>query len=76
MENYTATMHRFIFNDLTNTPMTNVQYEFTRHIWNIFQCRTLQDLLTIYLKVYVALLADVIQAFKQLSLRYYKIDPT
>ena len=62
------------FNDLTNTPMTKAQYEFTRNICVTFKFKNLQHLLAIYLKVDIALLTDVIQAFRHISLRYYRLD--
>ena len=47
------------FNDLKNEPLSNEDYECANHIWKTFECKTLGDYLSIYLKLDVLLLADV-----------------
>jgi hypothetical protein len=46
-----------------------------QEIWNKFQIRNLQEFTNLYNKVDIRLLADVMENFRDISLKTYKLDP-
>jgi hypothetical protein len=52
------------------------EYERAQKIWNFFKCEILKDYLEIYLICDVLKLADVFEAFRDMSLKHYKLDPS
>ena len=62
------------FNDLTDSDISDEDYERARKVWNVFSCKTLLDYNTIYTKSDVYILADVFVAFCELSIQDYGLD--
>ena len=63
------------FNDLTNSDISDEDYERAKKVRNVFDCRTLLDYHTVYLQSDVCILADVFVAFCELSIQDYGLDP-
>ena len=63
------------FNDLTDSHISEEDYERAQKIWRVFGCQTLFDYSTIYVKSDVALLPDVYISFCKLSMQDYGLDP-
>jgi len=63
------------YNYLKDTPCSPEDYKHAQEVWRYFKCRTLKDYQEIYVATDVALLADVFQNFREMCLRYYKLDP-
>ena len=51
------------------------EYEYAKNAWEVFGCRTFEDYHTLYLKMDVLLLCDIIQNFRELCLKSYRLDP-
>ena len=66
----------FFFNDLTQTPISDFEYEFAKNVWKIFDCKTLKDYLHVYLLADVLLLADVFENFRTNCYKDYGLDPS
>lgn len=63
------------YNKLTDKNCEPKDYEHAQNVWNFFNCRTLGDYITIYLKTDVLLLADIMENFRKVCLNIYKLDP-
>ena len=63
------------YSNLTEKGISDDDYERAQVIWKTFKCKTMQDYHDIYLKTDVLLLADVFEAFREMSLKTYKLDP-
>jgi hypothetical protein len=63
------------FNDLTNEHISEEDYLFALKVWKIFNCKTFQDYLEIYLVADCLLLSDVFENFRTECLNNYQIDP-
>ena len=64
------------FNDLTQTKISNEEYQFAVKVWNSFNCRNLKEYLHVYLQADVLLLADVFENFRSNCLEFYELDPS
>lgn len=63
------------FNDLTREECTSEDYNRAQEAWREFKCRTFGDYMLTYLKRDVHQLADVFEAFRNLSIREDGLDP-
>ena len=63
------------YNRLSNTNVTQEDYDHAVNVWNKFNMKTFGDYHGIYLKTDVLLLADIFENFRKLCLSYYKLDP-
>ena len=63
------------FNRLSESPVSDEDYAHAQNVWQTFGIRTLGDYHDLYLKTDVLLLADVFEAFREMAMRYYQIDP-
>lgn len=63
------------YNDLSDTPIKDKDYEFVHKVWKSFHCKNLKDYLEVYLLTDVLLLTDVFENFRTNCLRDYKLDP-
>lgn len=81
----TGNVHRFRFpflpdkddfyNDLTDEPVADSDYEHAQKVWDAFNCKQFKDYHELYLKTDILLLADVFEEFRNLSQREYQLDP-
>jgi len=60
---------------LNDSNITTEDYQRALKVWNLTNCNTLKDYLEVYLTVDVFLLTDVFEAFREMSLKTYKLDP-
>ena len=63
------------FNTLTESDISEENYEYALKIWNVFKCETLRDFHTLYMKCDVALICDVFEHFCKIAHTDYKLDP-
>ena len=63
------------FNDLTDSHISDEEYERARKIWSVFGCQTLLDYHTVHVKTDTCLLSDIVTAFCKLSMQDYGLDP-
>ena len=62
------------FNTLTNSHITDEDYQHAKNVWDKFQMKTNYDYHDLYVKTDCILLADCFQSFRHLSMNYYKVD--
>lgn len=63
------------FNNLNNSNISDEDFNFANKIFKKFKCVTFKDYLSLYLNTDVVLLADVFENFRELSNRFYNLDP-
>ena len=62
-------------NDLTGEKCSDELYARAKEVWKRFCCKTLGEYHDLYLLTDVGLLADVFENFRDMSMRYYGLDP-
>jgi hypothetical protein len=60
---------------LNNESVSQEEYENAQEIWDKFKIKNLQEFTSLYNKIDVLLLADVMENFRNISLKTYKLDP-
>ena len=63
------------YSSLKDSNISDDEYERARRIWNLFEIQNLGEYHDLYLLTDVLLLSDVLEAFRDMCLKYYKIDP-
>ena len=63
------------YTSLTDSNITLEMYERLTRIWNQFSCQSLGQLIDIYLRLDVLMLAAVFENFRETSIRDFGIDP-
>ena len=63
------------FNDLTNTDISDEDYDFIYKLWRTFELKNLGELHNLYVTTDVLLLADVFEGYRKCSLKNYGLDP-
>lgn len=62
------------YNKLSESHITQEEYEFIQEIWELFGCKKLGDLLELYCKVDVLILSDIWRKFSFLTYKVYELD--
>ena len=60
---------------LNGTDITDRQYEHVCEVWKECKCEDLRDYHDIYNRVDVLQLADILDSFRAVCLKHYKLDP-
>jgi hypothetical protein len=63
------------YNRLTDSNISDEDYQHAQKVWNVFKMKTLQDYHDLYLKTDILLLADVCETHKFLAMKYYNLNP-
>lgn len=63
------------YSALTGEDVKKTDYENAKEIWKIFNIKNLREFTLLYNKIDVMLLADVIENFRNVALKTYKLDP-
>lgn len=63
------------YSTLNNENISDKDYELAQQVWKLSNCKTFHDYLNLYLKTDVVLLADVFEAFRDMCMNYYGLDP-
>ena len=63
------------YSKLSESHITDEQYQHAQRVWNTFRCRHLGDYHDLYMLTDVLLLADVFESFRDVCLNYYELDP-
>jgi hypothetical protein len=60
---------------LKNVEISDDEYKYAQHIWDIMKCQTLKDYLMVYHLTDVVLLADVVENYRASSMEAWGLDP-
>ena len=63
------------YSKLSESHISNDEYDHAQQVWSAFGCKTLGDYHDLYMLTDVLLLADVFESFRDLCLDYYELDP-
>ena len=63
------------YDRLHDEPCSDEDYDRAEEVWNFFGCANLLQYLELYLNSDVFLLADVFENFRNISMKFYKLDP-
>ncbi|XP_054261608.1 uncharacterized protein LOC128985776 isoform X1 [Macrosteles quadrilineatus] len=63
------------YNEMTESHVSEKDYERAQLVWNKFKCTTLGDYSDLYLRTDVLLLCDVFENFRNICLTNYELDP-
>jgi len=64
-----------IYSEFNEESISEEQYDRALETWRRYDCKTLKDYHDLFLTLYVTLLADVFDNFRNMALREYKLDP-
>ena len=71
----TQLLPEMFFNDLQNEMEPISVYNEAKKIWDHFKCQNHGQFIDLYLKSDVLLLTDLFERFREVNLKYFKIDP-
>ena len=63
------------FNNLIGEHISEENYQFAEKVWSTFRCENLGEFHDLYLYTDIFLLADIFEAFRQVCLKHYTLDP-
>ena len=63
------------YSKLKMAGITDEEYEHAQQMWTRYNCRTMEDYTTLYVKLDTVLLADVFEQFRRLAFKQYELDP-
>lgn len=63
------------YDSLRDEAISLDDYKRALQVWDVFQCKTLEDYCTLYLTADVLLLADIFENYRDLCLKTYSLDP-
>ena len=63
------------YSSLTDKNITIEEYKNSQKIWKVFKIINLREFTRLYNMIDVLLLADIIENFRDISLKNYKLDP-
>ena len=63
------------YSTLNNENVSQEEYANVQEVWNKFQIKNLQEFTCLFNKIDVLLLVDIIENFRDIALKAYKLDP-
>ncbi|KAL4131679.1 hypothetical protein QTP88_008958 [Uroleucon formosanum] len=63
------------YSSLTDKNITKEEYENSQKIWKVFNIQNMREFTSLYNKIDVLLSTDIIENFRDISLKNYKLDP-
>ncbi len=63
------------YSKLTGSTVSEEEYKHAQNVWNELKIKNMREWHDLYLKTDVLLLADVFEAFRDLSMKIYNLDP-
>ncbi|KAL4101125.1 hypothetical protein QTP88_021145 [Uroleucon formosanum] len=63
------------YSSLTDKNITKEEYENSQKIWKVFNIQNMREFTSLYNKIDVLLSTDIIEYFRDISLKNYKLDP-
>ncbi|KAL4101236.1 hypothetical protein QTP88_021256 [Uroleucon formosanum] len=63
------------YSSLTDKNITKEEYENSQKIWKVFNIQNMREFTSLYNKINVLLSTDIIENFRDISLKNYKLDP-
>jgi len=63
------------YSKLNDSDISDQDYAHAQEVWNVFNCRTMRDYHDLYNKSDVLLLSDVVENFRDVCIKNYKLDP-
>ena len=66
---------RAFYNTLTNSPVSDKDYNHAIAVWKSFQCRSLQDYMELYVTLDTMLLASVLEQYRLTTHKHFGLDP-
>ena len=66
---------KWFYDELSNTPISDEDYEHAKKVFNMMGCKTFQDYHDLYLTTDVLLLADIWEAYRKTALEHQELDP-
>ncbi|KAE9529175.1 hypothetical protein AGLY_011971 [Aphis glycines] len=63
------------YSSLTGKNITIEKYENSQKIWEVFNIKNMREFTSLYNKIDVLLLTDIMENFRDISLKKYKLDP-
>ena len=67
--------HAAFFSNLRNSNISAEDYAHAQNVWKVFQCHNFQDYMELYLRCDVLQLACIFEAFRNVCLTHYELDP-
>lgn len=64
------------YSKLTDEHISKEDHEHAKKVWKVFNCKTMRDYHNLYVKTDVVFLSDVFEAFRNMSMETYGLDPT
>jgi len=70
-----STTERSFYSKLKLEGITDEDYERVLHMWNRYECKTLEDYTQLYAKLDTLLLVNVFKNFRRIAFQEYGLDP-